>query len=100
MKFLFIFVLLGSVACTSFDTEKNDVESNFFVGIQNDVLVYEGSITKSSNLVTFQAFENAKKKPKRLVISSPGGEIGAGMELGEWIHSNKLNIEIKNYAAT
>ena len=37
-----------------------------------------------------------KFKPKKLIISSSGGEIGAGMDLGEWIHSNKLNIEIKN----
>ena len=96
MKFLFILVLLGSVACTSLGAKKNDVESNFFVGIQNDVLVYEGSITKSSNLTIFQAFEKSKEKPKKLIISSSGGEIGAGMDLGEWIHSNKLNIEIKN----
>ncbi|MDO6712789.1 hypothetical protein Q4567_18795 [Aliiglaciecola sp. 2_MG-2023] len=98
MRFLFILVLvlLGSVACTSVDAGKDNVQSNFFAGIQNDVLVYEGTITKSSNLAIFQAFEKAKEKPKRLIISSPGGDVGAGMELGEWIHSNKLNIEIKN----
>ena len=47
-----------------------------------------------------KALESAKKKPKSLVISIPGGEIGAGMELGEWIHINKLNIEIKTRCRT
>jgi len=96
MRFLFIFVLIELTACTTMMVEKPNVKSNFFVGIKDGVLIYQGSITKSSNLVIFQVFEKAIEKPKRLIISSPGGEIGVGMDLGEWIHSNKLNIEIKN----
>ena len=100
MKILLIFAFLGLAACTSLDREKNNVQDDFSVGIENGGLIYEGTIKKSSNLATFRAFEKAKDKPKRIIISSPGGEIGAGMQLGEWIHSNKLDIEIKHICAS
>ena len=58
---------------------------------------YSGSITEAKNDVAFALYDNAPLKPKRLVISSPGGAVEYGIQLGEWIINNQLDVEVADY---
>lgn len=57
-------------------------------------LQYAGMITPSANAVVMESFDRAEVKPQTLLITSPGGGIVAGMDLGEWILDNQLDVEI------
>ena len=82
------------------ENEQYQNEKMEFAGFKSGDLVYEGAITKELNQNVFEAFRNADTKPKKLMISSPGGEIGLGMELGEWVREHNLDIEVANLCAS
>lgn len=58
---------------------------------------YSGSITEENNSKVFTLYSNAELKPKRLIISSLGGHVDYGMQLGEWLLANQLAVEIGDY---
>lgn len=58
---------------------------------------YQGDITESKNNIAFSLLGNSGVKPSRLIISSPGGAVDFGMQLGEWVHKNKLDVEVGKY---
>lgn len=89
--FLFSFLVTG---CASVDDVGGDQKNRSFVGIKNGNLIYQGEITRPSNNSIFSLFRSAETKPNRLLISSHGGEIGAGLALGNWIKANNLDVEI------
>jgi hypothetical protein len=45
-------------------------------------------------------YERAEVKPETFVISSPGGSIKAGLDLGEWILDNGLAVEVDKLCAS
>lgn len=65
------------------------------VYILKDSIVYNGDLT-------VEGIEKAKKLYSKninnLILNSLGGEINLGMDLGEWVFDNKLNV-IVEYAA-
>jgi hypothetical protein len=78
---VFSFLVIG---CTSLkDVGESSQNSKATVGIEDGQLIYKGEITETSNNVIFSLFRAAELKPNRLLISSQGGEIGAGMDLGQ-----------------
>lgn len=56
---------------------------------------YSGSISASLNQRFFEAIQG--KAVKRLIITSDGGEVEAGIALGLWVSDNNLNIEVPEY---
>lgn len=100
MKFLTLIFISIISACTAVIDPTNSQKSNSNVGIKNGYLVYEGTITEAANKAIFKAFNAAHHKPKRLLISSTGGELELGMELGSWVKHNNLDVEVANICAS
>ncbi len=67
------------------------------VTIVNDVIYYKGVLSPEGNDLAFELYENAKEKPTTLAITSDGGDIMLGIELGEWIYNNKMSVEVNDY---
>lgn len=63
-------------------------------------IVYAGSITDAANARAMGIYARAEVKPTTFVISSPGGSIKAGLDLGEWILDNGLAVEVDHLCAS
>ncbi|MFV0595070.1 hypothetical protein [Shewanella sp.] len=100
MKILLIIIVLGLTACASKTDEPSTDDYQTFSGLKNGELIYQGPITKASNEALFEAYEKSDKSPQKLVVSSPGGNISLGMELGKWIKDHNLDVEVSNICAS
>jgi hypothetical protein len=60
----------------------------------SDAIVYRGSISAEANKRIFGMYEKAKVKPRLLRISSDGGDVNLGMDLGDWVFRHQLDVEI------
>lgn len=67
------------------------------VYIHNHTLVYQGEITKDNNSAAFSLFENAKVKPEVLAITSGGGNVDLGMDLGEFVLNHALDVSVESF---
>lgn len=56
---------------------------------------YTGDINEEKNRQFFSSVEG--KIIRRLVITSSGGEVEAGIELGYWVHDQQVDVEIPIY---
>lgn len=56
---------------------------------------YTGPITTGDSQALFRAVNN--RHINRLIITSSGGEVVAGIALGRWVYKNKLTVEVKDY---
>lgn len=54
---------------------------------------YRGDISAENNRRFFATLP--RHIPAQLVIDSPGGEVEAGIELGRWVHRNRLDILVE-----
>ena len=61
----------------------------------DDTAYYHGVISNEQNHRLFEALGN--RVIRRLVITSSGGEVRAGIELGSWVHDKQLDIEVPEY---
>jgi hypothetical protein len=59
-----------------------------------DALVYRGTLSKAANERVFQLYKKARFKPHLLKITSDGGDVVLGMDLGDWVFQNHLDVEI------
>lgn len=64
---------------------------------KNNELVYTGEIDKEGFIKLKLLYEDAKHKPTKLVVTSSGGDLRVGMEMGFWIYDNKLSVEVTRY---
>jgi len=60
-----------------------------------ETVVYEGDISAAANRDFFKRLQN--KKVDRLVITSAGGSVKAGIELGLWVYKQQLTLEVRDY---
>lgn len=101
MKHLVLVLFFLIVGCTSLkNTGESSPNSEISVGIENGNLIYQGEISEAANNAIFSLFKDAELKPSRLIISSNGGEIGAGIDLGHWVKDNKLDVEVNGACAS
>ncbi|QBL08216.1 hypothetical protein E0Z06_01160 [Rheinheimera sp. D18] len=101
MKHLVLVFSFLVVGCTSLNNAgESSQNAEIYVGIKNGNLIYQGKITEASNNAIFSLLNDAELKPSRLVITSNGGEIGAGMDLGRWVKDNKLDVEVNGVCAS
>lgn len=85
------------VSCSAQLETNHNLESAVYTNGQT--LAYMGEITKRKNKNLFSAFSDYEG-PKTLTISSLGGDIMAGIELGNWVLENNLDVEIVNTCAS
>lgn len=88
----FIFSVLG-LAVTVASVNAEEPETTIALNDKNHI-IYNGIITNDANQSLFDLYALSTNKPQRLVISSGGGDIQLGMDLGEWLFKHKLDIEI------
>jgi len=63
--------------------------------LAGEVVYYNGSISTEKNRRFFAAM--ADRPVKRLVITSSGGEVEAGIALGVWVFERRLDVEVAEY---
>ena len=64
------------------------------VVLDGAALRYEGEITKTMNQRAFELYESSDPRPTTLRIRSVGGEINAGMDLGDFVFDHELAVEV------
>jgi hypothetical protein len=62
-----------------------------------DTLVYQGVLGKEANERIFELYEKAAAKPRLLKVTSAGGDVNLGMDLGEWVFKNALDVEVVDH---
>ena len=65
------------------------------VDLKDGVVHYNGSISKQLNELFFNVVKG--KIINRLVITSDGGDVAAGIALGLWVHQFAVDVEIRGY---
>ena len=60
-------------------------------------LAYSGTISFEANQRLFELAESLVEEPSALVITSNGGDIVAGMELGRWVFESGLDVRVPDY---
>ena len=69
-------------------------------GPNKQILIYESDISFEANEIAFNLYENAANKPVLFQITSLGGGINAGLQLGEWIVENNLDVSVPEYCVS
>jgi ATP-dependent protease ClpP protease subunit len=69
-------------------------EEESHVYLADGELNYVGSLSAEANAKLFALYSDQQTKPTTLAIRSPGGNTVAGMELGKWVHENKLDVKV------
>lgn len=70
-------------------------ESGTLVALTEDgQLRYDGTLSAAANAQLFALYEDTAPRPTVLRITSTGGKVDVGLELGEWVHANGLNLEV------
>ena len=88
-RFLKLFVLVA-VGLFSYEAAAG-------VSIENRELVYEGPISAKNNERAITLYEAAVDKPSTLVITSGGGNVDLGMDLGEFILEHDLDVKVNTF---
>ncbi len=60
-------------------------------------IVYSGDISDAANEAVLELLNAHPKTFTTLAITSPGGEINAGMDLGDMVFSHQLRVNIDDY---
>lgn len=81
-------VLLAAVLCIA-----NPASAD--ISLAAGVAYYRGSISAEQNQRLLEVVQG--KVVKRLVITSSGGEVEAGITLGLWVFNHRLNVEVQEY---
>lgn len=64
------------------------------VNIEGKEIIYNGGLDREANEAVFGLFSRQDIKPTTLTITSRGGPIHLGLELGEWVHERGLNVKV------
>ena len=57
----------------------------------------EDRSARRENLRLFELYAKATPRPRLLKVTSSGGDITLGMELGEWVFRNGLDVEVVDH---
>ena len=67
------------------------------VSAQADTIVYSGDISDTANEAVLSLLKMHPQTFTMLAITSPGGEVNAGMDLGDMVFSHQLSVKIEDY---
>jgi len=93
------FVALLSGGCATTSREAYDADPAI-VSISGSELTYHGPVSLEANARLFLLASTSDERPQRLVITSEGGPIRAGMELGEWVFDEGLDVYVPEYCVS
>ncbi len=97
------FILLSAVllltACAGTKNTSQEPPTTVFLDKENQIH-YDGHLNKEANERLFELYETSITKPDTLVISSSGGGVMLGMDLGDWVYDNEINIVIDKLCAS
>lgn len=95
---LLLFIVPG---CASAPAQPAKVQAETRVEIdETGRMIFIGSITKAAVAEAMEIYATAQIKPEVLAITSSGGDIVAGLDLGEWVLQNELVIEVEDFCAS
>lgn len=83
---------LSALACSG----AHAIESTR-VRAENGELHYTGPVDAGANRRLFALYDSLEHKPTRMVITSKGGEVSSGLELGQWVHAHRLDLRVPEY---
>ena len=66
------------------------------VYVDDDEIYYIGEITQDRNNRLFEVYQRERTKPSTLVITSPGGNVKHGLDLGDWVFDHSLSLRVPN----
>lgn len=67
------------------------------VNLKENTVIYHGKLSPSANQKLLSILKNGKSKVEWLSITSEGGEINHGMDLGDIVHDYDLKLEVNEY---
>ena len=67
------------------------------VNLKENTVIYHGKLSPSANQKLLSILENSENKVAWLSITSEGGEINHGMDLGDIVHDYDLKLEVNEY---
>lgn len=86
--------LLAAALATTAGAAGNSAPQETQVYLAAGELNYVGPLTSEANARVFALFQAQETKPSVLSIRSPGGNTHVGMELGQWVHQNRLTVKV------
>ena len=90
-KFFWSLILIISLSCASAQGIETTVDLN------ENTVIYRGKLSPSANEKLLSILKNGKSKVEWLSITSEGGEINHGMDLGNIVHDYDLKLEVNEY---
>lgn len=93
LAFLVLFML------SNFSFSDNSIKStteNVYL-TDNKTILYNGDINLSNLEKLKEIYNSSTKKPKLLKINSNGGDIIAGMQMGNWLYDHSFSVEVIDY---
>lgn len=94
-----LLLAVAITACTASPPAANP-EPAPRVELRGDTLVYRGPVGAAGNALIFEAAAAAPVRVSTLVITSNGGDIEAGMELGRWVFEHALDVRVPEYCVS
>lgn len=67
------------------------------VRVHKDTIFYDGDIIDESVRELIALYDHQKIKPTLITIRSPGGDAGAGLDFGEFVHAHRLSVRVMDY---
>ncbi len=72
--------------------------ANIRISIVNNDLIYNHAEINEENFKDLKMiYDSNSIKPTKLIINSLGGDGLIGLEMGEWVHRNKISIEVSRH---
>ena len=90
-KLLWSFILIVSLSFVPAQGGETTVDLN------ENTVIYHGKLSPSANQKLLSILKNGKSKVEWLSITSEGGEINHGMDLGDIVHDYDLKLEVNEY---
>lgn len=93
MRYVFLPSLLAAslTGATIADSERTRVF------VDNGELHYAGALDQGANERLFALYDGLDEKPTRLAITSAGGDVEVGLDLGEWLYAKGLDVRVPAY---
>ena len=90
-KLLWSFILIVSLSFVPAQGGETIVDLN------ENTVIYHGKLSPSANQKLLLILKSGKSKVEWLSITSEGGEINHGMDLGNIVHDYDLKLEVNEY---
>ncbi|MGY0310711.1 hypothetical protein ACV4QK_02310 [Alteromonas macleodii] len=90
-KLLWSFILIVSLSFVPAQGGETTVDLN------ENTVIYHGKLSPSANQKLLSILKSGKSKVEWLSITSEGGEINHGMDLGDIVHDYDLKLEVNEY---